>query len=134
MAVQTSEETRQSPSALIGGIVDDVRLLLRQEVQLATQELKQEWQKTKSAATSFAAGLVVLVFACFILAFMLVYLLAYYTAIPTWGCYGIVGGILALIGIGLFIFGKQKASQVQFPPPQTVATLKENAQWIKNQV
>jgi lipopolysaccharide export LptBFGC system permease protein LptF len=134
MAVQTTEETKPSPAALVGGIVEDAQRLLRQEVQLATQELKQEWQKTKSAAASLAAGLVVLVFAAFILTFMLVYLLDYYTRIPTWGCYGIVGGILALIGICLFFYGKQKASQVQFPPPQTVATLKENAQWIRNQV
>src|SRR5260370_29595128 len=123
MAVQTSEETKQSPAALVGGIVEDAQRLLRQEVQLATQELKQEWQKTKSAAASFAAGLVVLVFAAFLFMFMLVYLLAYYTAIPTWGCYGIVGGLLALIGIGLFFYCKHKARQIRIPPPQTFGTL-----------
>jgi hypothetical protein len=50
MAVQTSDEVRQSPARLVGGIVDDVQRLVRQEVQLATQEMKQEWHKTKSAA------------------------------------------------------------------------------------
>jgi fatty acid desaturase len=133
MAVQTTEETRQSSAALLSGIVDDVQHLLRQEVQLAKQELRQEWQKTKSAAVSLVAGTVALALAAVMLLFMLVYLLAFYTPIPTWGCYGIVGGVLAVIAIALLAFSKQKAGQIQVPP-QTVATLKENAQWIQNQV
>jgi lipopolysaccharide export LptBFGC system permease protein LptF len=134
MAVDTTDQPRQSSTALVSGIVDDLQRLLRQEAQLARQELKQEWQKTKSAAFSFAAGSVALVFSVLILLFMLVYLLAYYTSIPTWGCYGIVGGILALAAIAMLMMGSQRASQIQLPPPQTAASLKENAQWIQNQV
>jgi hypothetical protein len=134
MAVETTDEPRQSSAALVTGIVDDFQRLLRQEAQLAKQELKKEWQKIKMAAASFLVGAAVSVFAVLILLFMIVYLLAYYTPIPTWGCYGIVGAVLALIAIALMLLGKQKASQIQLPPPQTVATLKENAQWIQNHV
>jgi Flp pilus assembly protein TadB len=133
MAVQTTDDTRQSSAALLGGIVDDVQRLLRQEVQLAKQELKQEWQKTKSAAVTLVVGTVAAALAAVILLFMVVYVLAYYTLIPIWGCHGIVGGVLAAIAIGFLAFSKQKAGQIQVPP-QTVATLKENAQWIQNQV
>jgi protein-S-isoprenylcysteine O-methyltransferase Ste14 len=134
MAVDITDQPRQSSAALLTGIVDDLQRLLRQEAQLAKQELKQEWQKTKSAAASFVIGAAVLVFAVQILLFMLVYVLAYYTAIPVWGCFGIVGVVLALGGLGLLLLSKQKAGQIQLPPPQTVATLKENAQWIQNQM
>jgi predicted PurR-regulated permease PerM len=134
MIVQTTQETQPSSTALLSGIVDDAQRLLRQEVQLAKQEFKQEWQKTKSAAVSFLAGTAALVLATVFLLFMVVYLLAYYTPIPMWGCYGIVGGVLAVIAITLLMFGKQEAGQIQLLPPQTVATLKENAQWIQNRM
>src|ERR1700730_15184642 len=101
MAVETTDEPRQSSAALVTGIVDDFQRLLRQEAQLAKQELKQEWQKIKMAAASFLVGAAVSIFAVLILLFMIVYLLAYYTPIPTWGCYGIVGAVLALIAIAL---------------------------------
>jgi hypothetical protein len=133
MSVQTTDESPQSSAALLGGIADDVQRLLRQEVQLAKQELKREWKKTKSAAVSFAVGTVALGLAVVILLFMAVYLLAYCTPVPMWGCYGIVGGVLAVGAIGLLVFSKQKADQIQVLP-QTFATLKENAQWIQNQV
>src|SRR5262249_19188011 len=130
MAVQISEEVRPSPAQLVGGIVDDVQRLVRQEIQLATQEMKQEWQKTKSAAVSMAAGLVIVTFAVLILLFTLVYIFDRFTPIPLWGCFAIVGGALAVAGAGLLLFGKQRAAQVRFPPPETVASLKENATWI----
>jgi cobalamin biosynthesis protein CobD/CbiB len=134
MIEQATEVMPPSAPALLSGIVDDAQRLLRQEVQLAKQEFKQEWQKTKSAAVSFLAGTAALVLAMIFLLFMVVYLLAYYTPIPIWGCYGIVGGVLAVIALTLLMLGKKEAGQIQLLPPQTVATLKENAQWIQNRI
>jgi len=134
MPVETTDPPRESPAALVSGIVDDLQFLLRQEAQLAKQELKEEWQKIKSAAVSFAVGAAVMVFALLLLLFTFVYLLASYTPIPTWGCYGIVSAVLAVVAAGLLLAGEHKANQIQVPLHETVATLKENAQWIQNQV
>ena|SRR5437660_4096350 len=134
MIVQTTQEAQPSATALLSGIVDDAQRLLRQEVQLARQEFKQEWQKTKSAAVSLLVGAATLALATIFLLFMVVYLLAYFTTIPMWGCYGIVGGALAVIALTLLVLGKQEAGQIQLLPSQTVATLKENAQWIQNRM
>jgi hypothetical protein len=56
------------------------------------------------------------------------------TALPLWACDGIVGGLLAAGGIGLLVLGKQKLVQLHLVPQDTVKTMKENVQWLTEQV
>jgi hypothetical protein len=53
--------------------------------------------------------------------------------IPLWGAYGLVGGLLLLIGAILLARGKQTVEQIEVIPPKTASTLRDNAQWIKEQ-
>jgi len=128
-----------SMSALVGGIISDAQQLVRQEVALARREIQQEIQKAKAAALSLAAGACVLVFGVMLLCFMLVYLLFWLTnatqppGFPLWGCFGIVGAALVILGGLLLLTARNKASQIHLVPPQTAQTLRENVQWIKNQ-
>jgi len=123
-----------SITQLVGGIVTDLQTLLRQELQLAKTEIQQEWDKTKTAAGSMAAGAGLLTVAGLLLSFALVYLLqALASGLPTWACFGIVGVALGLIGGILVGVGRAKASEIHVIPPQTAETMKENAQWLKNQ-
>jgi hypothetical protein len=122
-------------TSLLAGIVEDIQTLVRQEINLARQEMRQEWEKTKTAIASMAVGAGMLAFSSVLLAFMLVYLLNWLTSerIPLWGCFGIIGGIIAAVGVSLLFFGKQRASEIHVVPPRTAETMKENVQWIKNQ-
>jgi hypothetical protein len=123
-----------SMTELVGGIVNDVQTLLRQEFQLAKVEIRHEWDKTKTAATSMAAGAGLLVAAGLLLSFGAVYLLsALAPGLPLWACFGIIGVVLGLIGGILMAVGQSKASEISIVPPQTAETMKENAQWLKNQ-
>jgi uncharacterized membrane protein YqjE len=133
MADRLSTESGPSLTALVSGIVGDLQKLVRQEIQLARTEVKQEWEKTKSAAGAMAVGAVLLSLGGVILCFGLVYLLWWLTDLPRWACFGIVG--LALVSLGgiLLVAGRARASQVQVIPPQTAETMKENVQWIQNQ-
>jgi len=127
-------ETSPSLTSLVGGIVDDLQRLVRQELQLAKTEIQQEWEKTKTAAASMAGGVILLGLGAVLLCFMFVYLLAaYVTAIPLWAWFGIVGGVLALGGGLLVAIGRSTASAINVVPPQTAETLKESVQWMKNQ-
>jgi protein-S-isoprenylcysteine O-methyltransferase Ste14 len=128
-------ETGGGPSltALVTGIVGDLQKLVRQEIQLARTEVKHEWDKTKTAAAAMAAGASVLVLATILLCFMLVHLIAHYSDVPLWGCYGIVGGLLAILGLLLLFIGRARAAQVHVIPPQTAETMKESVQWLQNQ-
>jgi uncharacterized membrane protein required for colicin V production len=123
-----------SVTELVGGIVTDLQTLLRQELQLAKVEVLREWDKTKSAAESMAAGAGLLTVAGLLLCFALVYLFqALVPALPLWACFAIVGVALGLIGGILVGAGRAKASEVNVIPAQTAETMKENVQWLKNQ-
>jgi uncharacterized membrane protein YqjE len=119
-------------TALVSGIVHDVQELVRQEINLARTEVKQEWDKAKTAAGALMAGMVLLAVGGVLLCFMLVYLIHFF-GVPLWGCFGIVGGVFTLVGLVLTGMGYSQANRINVIPPQTAQTLKENVQWIKNQ-
>ena len=54
MADSTGSESPPSLTALVGGIVNDLQQLIRQELQLARTEVKQEVDKVRTAAVSRA--------------------------------------------------------------------------------
>jgi Putative Actinobacterial Holin-X, holin superfamily III len=60
-----------------------------------------------------------------------VHLLNAVTEWPLWICYGIVGGVCAMVGVVLLYMGKRQMSQIDMVPQQTVETMKENVRWIK---
>jgi len=127
-------DTGPSLTSLVSGIVGDLQTLIRQEIQLARTEVKQEWEKTKTAAGAMAAGAALLLLTAFLLCFTLVYALqALAPGLPLWACYAIVTACLGLLGGILVVVGRSKAAQVHVVPPQTAETMKENVQWIKNQ-
>jgi Flp pilus assembly protein TadB len=130
----TTADSPTSITQLVGEIVSDLQTLIRQEVQLAKTEFRQEWDKTKTAAGSMAAGATLLGVAGFLFCFALVYLLAALApGLPLWACFGIVAVALGLIGGILVAAGRSKASEINVVPPQTAATIRENVQWLKNQ-
>lgn len=126
-------DSSPSMSSLVGGIVQDAQQLIRQEVTLARQELQQELDKAKTAAVSFGAAVGVGALSAVLLSFMLVYLLSDTAGLPWWASFAIVGGVLAVVGGILMAVAKNQASEVHLMPRQTVETMRENVQWLKNQ-
>jgi hypothetical protein len=120
--------TGDSPTSvthLVSGIVTDVQTLIRQELQLARSEMRQEWEKTKTAAGTMAAGASLLTVAGLLICFALVHLLAYLApGLSLWACFGIIGVALGLIGGILVGAGRAKASDINVIPPQTAETLR----------
>jgi hypothetical protein len=125
-------ENNPSLTSLVSGIVGDVQQLIRHEIQLARTEVRQEWDKTKTAAGSMAVGAGLLTVGGLLLCYFLVYLIHYF-GVPLWACFLIVGGVLSFAGLLLVAAGYHKAGQVHVVPPQTAETLKENVQWMHNQ-
>lgn len=98
---------------------------------MAKLEVQDELRRSKEAAVSFGIGIGIAAVGGILLILMLVHLLHMYTALPLWGCYGIVGGVLVLLSLIFLYSGKRTAKEIDVIPPETVETLKENAQWIK---
>jgi len=133
MAQDSSPRSETSVATLIGGIVNDAKDLLINEFTIAKLEIQQELRKTKSAALAFAVGAGVVGIGGLFLMLMCVHGLVVLLDIPLWGSYGLVGGFLFLVGAILLARGKQTAEQIDVIPPKTAATLRDNAQWIKEQ-
>jgi hypothetical protein len=120
-------------SQLVKGILRDAQELLNQQVRMFRSELKQEVRQLRSGMVSLLIGAVVAILALILLLGMLVHLLAEHTQIPLWGCYGIVGGGLGLVGLALVLGGRKSVSDVHLaPPPASAQALKENVEWLKN--
>lgn len=121
-------------TSLVSGIIADTQTLVRHELELAKVEMKQELAKTRDAALSFAAGGSAVVWSAVLLSLMVVFLINWATdgAVPLWGCFGIVGGLLLAAGAILLFIGKSRVESINIVPPQTAETLQENLQWIKN--
>ncbi len=118
---------------LFGDLTRDFSKLIRQEVQLARVETTQKITATaKGAALLLVAG--VLAFVAFE-ALVACGILALAQVISPWLAALIVGGgLLVIAGILAFV-GLNNAKKIADPVPhETVETLKEDAQWIKQQV
>jgi hypothetical protein len=126
-------EASPSMASLVGGILDDAQQLIRQEITLARREMQQELDKAKTAAVSFGAAAAVLALGAILLCFMLVYLVHEVAGLPLWGSFASLGAGFVVVGSILLAVAKNKAGEISLVPRQTVETMKENVQWLKNQ-
>ena len=116
---------------LIGGILFDVKSLLRQEAQLLRDEIKLQISTGGRAVSKFIIGTVLGTVGALFLLLMLVHGLHDWTALPLWACYGLVGALLSAIGIVLVLRAQSVAGSFHATPRRTLYTMKENIQWIK---
>jgi len=124
------EPPEQGIGELIGEITNDLSRLFRQEVELAKAEMKVEAKKAGKAAGMLVgaglAGLMVII----LLSFALVYALD--AVMPQGWAAVIVAVLWAIAGAVLFSAGRKQLKTVDPVPQQTVETLKEDAQWLRN--
>jgi len=118
-------------SDVVQDIVRNIQEIIRSEVRLAKTEVREEVGHAKSAGIVVAAGAVAAIFAVLFLLWAVVYALA--TAMPQWAAALIIGVLLG-IGAGLTLnAGVKRFKQVKPTPQRTIASLKENVQWAKQQ-
>jgi O-antigen ligase len=115
--------------ALLGGIINDAKSLLALGMALGKLEVQDQLRKGKNAAITLGIAIGIVAVGGLLLMLMLVQVLAAFTEIPLWRCFGIVGTALVAIGGVLLAIGKTKAEELDVVPQQTVETMKENTQW-----
>lgn len=118
---------------LVSDLVVDVKQLVRYELALAKHEIRGEVRKTTGALVALGTGIGLAALGGLLLVIMVVHLLHALTELPLWACYGIVGGVCAVVGFVLLYRGKNRMSQIDIVPEQTVETMRENVRWIKKQ-
>lgn len=119
-----------SVAVLLSGIVNDAKNLLKQEVTMFKLEARDELHKAKSAAVTLGIGIGIVTAGGMLLSVMLVQVLAVSTELSLWGCYGLVGSGLVILGSVLLAVGKHKVERLNVVPQQTLETMKETAQWF----
>jgi hypothetical protein len=140
MATQVPTSTEPGFSTLVRGIVNDFGDLVKQQIQFARAEIKEDLRKSKEACAFLALGAGSALLATLFFGLMLVHLLHWLTAppgsdlssLPLWGCHAVVGGLFFVTGVGLLLTGKRIFDSFTPIPQQTIQTAKENVEWITN--
>jgi uncharacterized membrane protein YqjE len=123
-------ETR-SIGQIVGDISKDMSTLIKQEMDLAKSELKQEVAKVGKGAGMFGGAGLAGWFTLFFLSFALTYLLDNWmplelAALIVAVLWGIVAAVLAMVG-------RKEIKEANPQLPVTQQTLKEDARWAKTQ-
>jgi hypothetical protein len=121
-------------ASMVGGILEDAQKRVRQEIALAQHEVAQAWDKGKTAAALLAGAIVVVNVGGVLLGVMLAKLLQQLLPNHEWACFGIAGGLVALLGGPLIYYGLHRINEVHVSLPQTAEPLREDVQVVSDAV
>ena len=129
----TSTQTGETRSIgeIVGDISKDMSTLIKQEMDLAKSELKQEVSKVGKGAGMFGSAGVAGHFALFFVSFALTYLLANWMPVELAAL--IVGLVWAVTAAVLAARGRKEIKEANPQLPTTQQTLKEDVRWAKAQ-
>lgn len=122
-----------SIAELLSGIVADAQHLVRREIDLAKREVSIEIDKVKQGSVLLGAGIGLAAVGGILLSFMLVYVLVELLLLPLWLSHLIIGGIFTIVGALLLLQGVKRMRNVDPVPRETIESVKEDIQWIKEQ-
>jgi hypothetical protein len=112
-------------------IAQDAERIVGLHVDLLKSELRQASREITPALVGLGAGAGLALTAGILGSLALVHGLNRSTRLPLWGCFGLVGGLLGATGLGLMGSGARQLSRVSLVPYETIATLKEDVEWVK---
>ena len=125
-----SGETR-SLGQIVGDITSDMSTLVRQEIDLAKSEMKQEVSKLGKGAGMLGAAGLAGYFTLFFLSFALTYLLDNWMPVELAAL--IVALLWGVVAAVLAARGRKEIKRANPQLPVTQQTIKEDVQWAKTQ-
>ena len=120
----------RSIAVVLQDIIRDVQDIVRSEVRLAKTELREEITKARSASVLVGIGVLAGILSVFFLLLTAVYALA--LIVPDWAAALIVAAGVAIVS-GVTLGTGLKQFKTVHTAPKTVASLKENVEWAKQQ-
>jgi putative superfamily III holin-X len=123
----------RSLGELFGEMSSNLSALIRKEMELARVELKEEAVEAGKAGGRLGGGAFVGYLAVLLLSFALAWGLNDAFDNSGWLGFAIVGVLYGIVAAVLLNQGRQKLKEINPVPEQTVATLKEDVQWAKEQ-
>ncbi len=122
----------RSVSDVFQDIIRNVQEIVRSEVRLAKTEVRDEATKAKSAGLLLAVGALTASFALLFSLLAIVYALT--IVMPNWAAALIVAVALSIAAGGTLTAGRQRFQKLYPTPKRTVESLKENVEWVKQQI
>ena len=122
----------RSVSEVLQDIFGNLQDIVRSEVRLAKVEFTAEASQAAAAGKPLIAGMVLGIYAGGLLLLALVYGLS--LVIPPWMAALSVGVLVLLMAAILISIGRARLRVVNPVPEKTVESMKENVQWLKDQI
>ncbi len=132
MAQQQLVKEERSLGDLFSELATETGTLVRQEVALAQTELTQKATTVGKNVGFLAVGGAIGYAA--LLAVLTAVILGLANFVPAWAAALIVGAAVGIVAYLLISSGLKALQETNLTPTQTVETLKEDAEWVKNQV
>lgn len=123
----------RSLGELFGALTSQLGQLIHQEVELARTELTANAVRTGRNATLMGAGGVVLHTGFLVLMAAVVALLASVFNLDVWMAALLVAIVLFVAGFALVQRGRSQLESGSLAPVRTIETLKDDAEWAKDQ-
>jgi len=120
---------RESFGQLLSELANHSAALVRDEMALAKQELRESVRSLRQGVTMVAIGALVGLIALAALSAAAVIGLTHFMAAGYAAL--IVGFVLAVLSGGAALSGINRLKQTTLTPEQTIKTLEENGQWLK---
>jgi hypothetical protein len=124
--------TDRSLGDLFGDLTRDMGTLVRQEVQLAKTEVTQNATAMGKDIAMMAVGGAI-AYAGFLAILAAIVIVLSTLGVPWWLSALLVGIIVAAVGYILIMRGRDALKKTNMAPRQTIETLKEDAEWAKEQ-
>jgi len=126
--------TRQEPSLsdLLSRLSDQASTLIRQEIRLAETEMTRKATKAGRNLVYIAAGALVGMAAFYAIVAALILALAQVMA--AWLATLLVAIALGIVAALLIQYGLNRLKQIDPAPRRTIQTMRENKEWLSEQV
>jgi uncharacterized membrane protein YqjE len=121
----------RSISEILQDVLRNLQSIVRSEVRLAKTEVGEELTKVKPAIVLLGIGAVCGLFGVLFLLLTTMYAIA--LALPLWASALVVAVVLIIITAITLKAGQKRMKRVQPLPDRTIASMKENAEWARQQ-
>jgi uncharacterized membrane protein YqjE len=126
------EKQERSIGELFSELANETSLLIRQEIALAKVELSEKASRVGRNVAFLVLGGAIAYAALLTLLAALVIVLA--NVMPAWAAALVVAVLVGIVAAVLVSKGLAALKKTDLAPRQTVQTLKEDAQWAKQQM
>jgi hypothetical protein len=116
-------------TTLVSGIIDDAQKLLRQQFEMLSAEVKEDFRRSKRAAEFGGMGIVLLTVGFLGLITAFAYALHEYYHFSMWASWGITGLIFLIAGAAFSATSYILLERFNPLPDKTFDALKENLSW-----